>query len=469
MKHPMKASILRVGCTATLALRAVLLCALSACDGDRVRGAATSAVAGAADPAASRPAAPPRKPTGLRFETVLQRLPNLPPIPVQLVPHPDGGSFFILGRNGELCRYDRPLEAFPVTGEALPPSAAKFPGRISRVQVDGSFASGDLGTLALALDPDFTTNAHFYVWYADKPGKNVVLDRFTWGPVAADVAKSRVKVIGFSRRDPPAPYHMGGVLKFLPDKTLIVMSGDAERPELAQNRLDLNGKLLRIRPRYGAEGGYDVPADNPHLGDAEWRPEIVCSGLRAPFRGFLRRGKELWFGDVGAVFEEVNVWRGGTVDYGWGHGPVTDGINAPEGTEKPHVVWSQTKDFAFEDPDYDGDARLSAGFGVIYEDVVADRYAGFLAGKALFFDIMRGWVRAAEIGADGRLGEHRHVGHRSYISDMIVGRDGYIYGVTWDAPVSVFRLRLSHEIKPAPKSARVAPSEVAAPRRDGAK
>jgi hypothetical protein len=145
---------------------------------------------------------------------------------------------------------------------------------------------------------------------------------------------------------------------------------------------------------------------------------------------------------------------------------LTDGFTAPEGTEKPHVVWSQSKDFAFDDPDYEGDARLSAGFGVIYEDVVEDRYAGFLTGQALFFDIMRGWIRAGAIDADGRLSSHRHVAHRSYISDLLIGRDGYIYGITWDAPVSIFRLRLAHEIKPAPKPPRALSTEASAPRRE---
>ena len=461
----------------TGALGLLLACGVASC-GDPAAPKAADATAGGAKaaspvtpspaPAREKPAAVAAKPTGLRFETVLQRLPDLPRIPVQLVPHPDGGSFFILGRNGNIHHYDRPLEAFPISKETLPESSAKFAGRITKAKIDGSFEKGDMGTLSMTLDPDFLTNKFFYIWYADQGDKHVALDRFVWREDAAAVSASRVNVIRFSRREAPAPYHMGGVAKFLPDKTLLLMSGDAERPELSQDRKDLNGKMIRIRPKPGPEGGYEVPADNPHVGDPAWAPEIVAHGLRAPFRAHLRRGKDLWFGDVGAIYEEINVWRGGTADFGWGHGPITDGDDAPEGTVKPLVKWSQAVDFAAEDPDYAGETRLAAGFGVIYEDVATDRYQGFLSGKGIFFDIMRGWIRAGTITDDGRIVDHRHVGHRQFVSDMVVGRDGYVYGVTWDAPVSVFRLRLSNEIKPSPKAAPVASSadDTSGPRRE---
>lgn len=431
---------------------------------------APSAVGGENAPVAAEETgagrSPARKPVGVRFEAVLQRLPNLPRIPVQLVPHHDGGSFFVLGRNGDLFHYDRPLESFPLGKETYPPGTDKYGGRITKVKIDGSYEKGDMGTLSLTLDPDFVTNGFFYVWYADKPDKNVALDRFTWGKDPAAVVASRTNVIRFSRRDPPAPYHMGGVAKFLPDKTLVLMIGDAERPELSQDRKDLNGKMLRIRPK--PEGGYEVPADNPHVGDPAWAPEIVCHGLRAPFRGFLRKGKELWFGDVGSVFEEINVWSGGAQDFGWGRGHLTDGPDVPAGAEKPLVWWSQARDYAAEDPDYEGETRLSAGFGVIYEDVAQDRYAGFLTGKGIFFDIMRGWIRAGRITDDRKIVDHAHIGHRAFVADMVLGRDGYVYGVTWDAPVSLFRLRLADEIKKSPKPAASAPAEPAGPRREHA-
>jgi glucose/arabinose dehydrogenase len=406
---------------------------------------------GCGEPA--RPVEPASKPppSAVAVELLLQGHPLVPNTPVALALSPATAGFFVLGRDGDLFHYDRPIESFDVTTEGAAPRIASYPGVIKRQKIDGSFAWGDLGTLGLALDPEFADNRFLYVWYCDKGDDNVALDRFTWSPVTSRFAASRRNVIRFSRRDPPAPYHMGGIVQFLPDGTLLIGSGDAERPALSQDRMDLNGKLLRIRPRRTADGGYDVPPDNPHVGEAGWRPEIVATGLRAPFRAWLRNNGHLWFGDVGAVHEEINVWLGGPVDFGWGHGDISDGPGAPPGTAKPVITWNLERDFAAEDPEYNGEARLSAGVGVVYEPAGGDRYRGLLTGKLVFFEIMRGWIRAGIVTDDGRIESHAHVGHRQFVSDLEVASDGYVYGVTWARPESIFRLRLADEVKPAPR------------------
>ena len=52
-------------------------------------------------------------------------------------------------------------------------------------------------------------------------------------------------------------YHDGGALRFGPDGMLYAGTGDAGRPELAQYKSSVNGKILRMTP----EG--KVPKDNP--------------------------------------------------------------------------------------------------------------------------------------------------------------------------------------------------------------
>jgi glucose/arabinose dehydrogenase len=393
---------------------------------------------------------PPPKPEGLRFEILCE---DVPSVPVRLLGHPDGGSFFILGRDGDLYHYDRPLESFPVGKEGRTDAVRRFAGRVTKMKIEGSFAKGDMGTIGMALDPDFLKNGFFYVWYADKKDENVALDRFAFKGGPKEVVASRTNVVRFSRNAPPTPYHMGGIVEFMKDGSLLIMSGDAERPELSQNKKDLNGKLLRIRPK--PEGGYEVPADNPHVGDPEWAPEIVAIGLRAPFRGSFDKKGRFYFGDVGSVYEEINLWDGKPCDFGWGRGAkdgkLTDGPTSPGDTVKPLVYWSQKEDLgAAEDPDYNGETRLSAAFGLVYEGFLDDRYAGFLTDKAIFFDVMRGWVRAATRRPDGTFADHRHVGHRQFIADMTLGRDGYVYGVAWARPKALFRARLSHEITEPP-------------------
>ena len=80
--------------------------------------------------------------------------------------------------------------------------------------------------------------------------------------------------------------------------------------------------MLRIDV-LGAAGGepYAIPADNPFVGRAGARPEILHYGLRNPFRDSVDPATgDLWIGDVGqSAWEEVDVARAGArgLDFGW--------------------------------------------------------------------------------------------------------------------------------------------------------
>ena len=250
---------------------------------------------------------------------------TVPKVATSMRTLPGLDKFMILGRNGDLYVYPFRFESVPL---AEPGSKIAKHGHFStgsfdlvKAKIPDVAGRKDIGSIAMELDPGFEENRLFYVWYCDGPDKFVCLDRFRFDDDPGKLIASRTNIIKIDRRDPPKPYHMGGIVKFLPDKTLLIAIGDSERPELSQDKQDLNGKLIRIQPNYGAEGGYSVPSDNPHVGDAAYRPEIVAMGLRAPFRGFLYKGATLVFGDVGATNEEINVYRGGAVDFGWDTGP----------------------------------------------------------------------------------------------------------------------------------------------------
>ena len=127
--------------------------------------------------------------------------------------------------------------------------------------------------------------------------------------------------------------HNGGDLQIGPDGLLYASTGDGgggDDPDANgqtlirsgtpdQQSTALLGKLLRIAP--GANGGYEIPPDNPFAGRADARGEIFAYGLRNPFRfSFDRATGDLLLADVGQDdAEEVNFsrTRGRGANFGW--------------------------------------------------------------------------------------------------------------------------------------------------------
>ena len=127
--------------------------------------------------------------------------------------------------------------------------------------------------------------------------------------------------------------HNGGQLQFGPDGMLYMGTGDGggggDPFRTGQNLQDLRGKILRIDPRQNGGEPYAVPANNPFVGQAPWKPEIWAYGVRNPWRfSFDRVTGDFTLGDVGQ-----NTWE--EIDYrpiseGWGRG-VNFGWSCMEG------------------------------------------------------------------------------------------------------------------------------------------
>jgi glucose/arabinose dehydrogenase len=191
-----------------------------------------------------------------------------------------------------------------------------------------STGGGEQGLLSMAFDPGYGSNRRFYVYYTNQdctPGGacNIEVDSFlrsTASSVRASAA-SRRRVIEITHDQ--APNHNGGQLQFGPDGDLYLAPGDGGTQGDPENDAQLKGrllgKLLRIKPR--ANGGYDVPADNPYAGVAG-RDEIYARGLRNPFRfSFDSANGDLWVADVGwSTWEEIDhatAAQAGGANFGW--------------------------------------------------------------------------------------------------------------------------------------------------------
>ena len=138
-------------------------------------------------------------------------------------------------------------------------------------------SGGERGLLGLAFAPDYATSRRFFVNYTRQPDGHTVISR-TCG--RCPIRSWPLPASRFDLRWPdgntfifqPFANHNGGDLQFGSDGFLYIPLGDggeANDPvHRAQNPAELLGKMLRINvsvPDADAEG-YDVPPDNPFVG-----------------------------------------------------------------------------------------------------------------------------------------------------------------------------------------------------------
>ena len=234
------------------------------------------------------------------------------------------------------------------------------PGRIRVVQNGALLAApflditakvlygGEQGLLGLAFPPNFNSKQYFYVYYTSLTGDNVLTRYFVSASSNSADATSEQLLLTFPHRT--FANHNGGQLAFSRlDGYLYIGTGDGggagDPLGNSQNPQALLGKLLRIDVETPPATGntYVIPATNPFIGTAGYRPEIWSLGLRNPWRfSFDRLTGDLYIGDVGqAAFEEVDFQQAGSAggqNYGWNilEGPAC--YNAPNCVAPPGYV-----------------------------------------------------------------------------------------------------------------------------------
>ena len=193
---------------------------------------------------------------------------------------------------------------------------------------------GERGLLGLAFPPNYGSTGRFYVFFTNTSG-GLVVSRFrrsSINPLVWDGSRFDLRWPGGQTSIfHPASNHNGGNIAFGPDGYLYVGTGDgggANDPNHnAQNPASLLGKMLRINVSVpdGDPEGYDLPPDNPFLGQPGYLAEIWSFGLRNPWRWSfddpaLGGTGAMVIGDVGqGAREEIDyepAGRGGR-NYGW--------------------------------------------------------------------------------------------------------------------------------------------------------
>ncbi|GMU08585.1 PQQ-dependent sugar dehydrogenase [Corallococcus caeni] len=282
----------------------------------------------------------------------------------------------------------------------------------------------DRGLLGLAVDPAFATNGYIYLLYtydaADTDDAGPKTSRLARYSAVGDMASpaSELVLLGTavanSCNDLPAgadcipsdsASHSVGSLRFAPDGTLFVTSGDGASFDAvdddalrAQSLDSLAGKVLRV-----TRTGQGV-ASNPFWnGDAGAnRSKVWALGLRNPYRFSLRPGTSTpYLGDVGwGTYEEINVALPGS-NLGWPcyegpfrqHGyepkPVCQALYArgPGAVRAPLYYWDH------------GVGQTATG-GAFYTGTA---YPETWQGAYFFGDYTQQWIRSLRVDANDQL------------------------------------------------------------------
>lgn len=181
------------------------------------------------------------------------------------------------------------------------------------------------GLLGLAFPPDYAEKGYFYVNYTRETDGDTRVSRFSRDSLNPNKADPDSELILFTQ-DQPFANHNGGCLKFGPDGYLYIALGDGgsggDPQNNGQKKNTLLGKILRLDvSNSSVTEPYAIPADNPFVGNPDYRPEIWSLGWRNPWRfSFDRLTGDLWVGDVGqGTYEEIDFEPANTdgLNYGW--------------------------------------------------------------------------------------------------------------------------------------------------------
>ncbi len=295
----------------------------------------------------------------------------------------------------------------------------------SRIEgVPAVATGGQGGLLDIALDPDFATNRTLY------------LSHSVSGSSGSGTAVSRAilqgdSLIGVQRiwemdRKTGAGQHFGSRLRFLPDGTLLVSTGDRGDMNRAQDPFDSAGKVHRIN-RDGS-----IPPDNPFVKNKAAAASVYSLGHRNIQGLAVQPGTGKIFatehGPQGG--DELNRVRAGA-NYGWpvvthgrqyGSGARIGEGTTKEGMEDSLIQWTPSI----------APSGLDFYTGNAFPKWRGNLFSGNLAGTRIVRLALDGdRVIEAETLLEGRVGR---------IRDVREGPDGYVYFITDAQRAGLYRL-----------------------------
>lgn len=254
---------------------------------------------------------------GLEVEVVLDGLSH--PWDVALTPE---GTALVTERGGRLLAHDdrgtREVEA----------------------DLGDLFVAGEAGLMGLEVSPDFEDTREIFLCHATQTGDGRPRDvRVTRWRLAEDAVEARRTGTVVEGLPISSGRHSGCRLRFAPDGTLRIGTGDAAQAQHPQDPDSLGGKTLRLSP----DG--TVPPDNPFAGRPGDGAAVYTLGHRNVQGLAVQPGTgTVWSAEHGpGEDDEINVLVPGG-NYGWDPGPgydesvpMTDREEFPDAVE---AAWS---------------------------------------------------------------------------------------------------------------------------------
>jgi glucose/arabinose dehydrogenase/chitodextrinase len=239
------------------------------------------------------------------------------------------------------------------------------------------------GIFDIALDPNFTSNHYYYVFFTANSPNRDRLSRFTANAsLTGTVAGSELML--YEDPQTASDEHHGGAVFFDNAGKLFFTTGDHFQGTPSQQLTSPRGKLHRIN----SDG--NVPTDNPFYdGTGPNVDSIWALGLRNPFRASYDAVTDrIYIGDVGGndpatAKEEINLGARGA-NYGW---PNNEG-NCSAPCTSPIYFY----------PHNGRDASVTAGF--VYR---GSQYPSNFQGSFFYGDYGQNWIKRLTFDGSGNV------------------------------------------------------------------
>jgi glucose/arabinose dehydrogenase len=261
-----------------------------------------------------------------------------------------------------------------------PPYTQPDPGLFLQLTNVGS-AGVQQGIYDLVLDPAFSVNHYYYVFYTLGSPNHDRVSRFTANASVTGTVPGSEFVL-YEDPQPANAEHHGGSLNFANDGKLLFTTGDHFDAATSPRLTSPHGKVHRINK----DG--TVPTDNPFYDGAGPNIDSIWArGLRNPFRAYYDAPTGRYFiGDVGGnnnstAREEINLGAPGA-DYGW---PDSEGPCSAPCTSPIHWYGHNGRD-----------ASVTGGF--VYHGT---QFPGTYQGAYFYADYTQNWIKGLRLDSNG--------------------------------------------------------------------